>query len=149
MLPIPALPSVLRRVPGVARAQATTRALLALPGRLDRVLRGLEQLDRIDDLVDSAAALPELTTHARVLPELTRNAASLPELAPRMASVEEMVLAIIDYLEKLEPTVEQLTLAAGELHGAVAPISRVARRLPGARRHPGDAPALSPARPAA
>jgi methyl-accepting chemotaxis protein len=80
-----------------------------------------------------AEALTELTKHAESLPELTRHAAALPELAPRVASVELMVQSIIEYLESLQPTVRELTIAAADLQRSVGPIGRIAGRLPGSK----------------
>ena len=44
-----------------------------------------------------------------------------------------MVERIIGYLDTLQPTVDELTHAASDLKNAVAPIGRIAGRLPGSR----------------
>jgi hypothetical protein len=178
------------RLPGVTTAVAVATGVAAIPGRADRVLRGIESLQRLAELdeslrmlstfeeslarladlgasvnrlatavevlpglADSAAALPELTRHAEALArlsdsaaalpdlarhaaaltELTPHAAALPELVPRVQSVELMVESIIGYLGTLQPTVDELTLAASDLQRAVGPIGRIAGRIPGSR----------------
>jgi methyl-accepting chemotaxis protein len=198
------------RLPGVTTAVAVATGVAAIPGRADRVLRGIESLQRLAELdeslrmlstfeeslarladlgasvnrlatavevlpglADSAAALPELTRHAEALArlsdsaaalpelarhaaalteltehaaslteltahaasltELTQHAAALPELVPRVQSVELMVESIIGYLGTLQPTVDELTLAASDLQRAVGPIGRIAGRIPGSR----------------
>ncbi len=178
------------RLPGAGTVTAVVLGVAAIPGRADRVLRGVESLQRLaelDDslrmlstfeqslarladlgasvdrlatavevlpgLADSASALPELTRHAEALAELTqhasalaeltehasalteltRHAAALPELVPRVQSVEQMVETIIGYLDTLQPTVDELTLAASDLQRAVGPIGRIAGRIPGSR----------------
>lgn len=88
------------------------------------------------DLTTHAEALTELTKHAESLPELTRHAAALPELAPRVESVEAMVQGIIEYLDTLQPTVRELTIAAADLQRTVGPIGRIAGRLPGSKVRP-------------
>ena len=169
------------RLPGADIGLSITRRVLAIPVRIDGILRGVESLQM---LADGAAALPELTRHAEALaglaksveslpeltahaaaleeltrhagalaeltihaaalaelpehaatlPELSRHAAALPDLAPRVQSVELMVERILVYLDALQPAVNDLTNAASDLNLAVAPISRIAGRMPGSKR---------------
>ncbi|WP_354698494.1 hypothetical protein DSM112329_04176 [Paraconexibacter sp. AEG42_29] len=178
------------RLPVVGLTLSITQHAVAIPRRIDGILRGIESLavlaenagalpeltrhaEALSRLADSAASLPELTanaaalaelsqhasalseltTHAAALaeltqhagalteltgyaaalPDLTRHAAALPELTPRVQSVELMVEQIISYLETLQPTVNDLTLAASDLNRAVGPIGRIVGRLPGSK----------------
>jgi hypothetical protein len=169
-------------VPGAPLVLGVAGAVLAVPRRLDRVLRGVESLAALPDLVERvealgdltehasqlaeltrhAAALEELTHHASALHDLTRHAASLeelnrhasalpaltehaavlPDLVTRVERVETMVLDVLRDLADLRPTVDALTLAAGDLGRAVDPLGRIAGRLPGGRARGAGRPAL-------
>lgn len=129
-------------LPGLADSAASLPELTKHAAALTELT---EHAGALAELTKHAAALQELTEYAATLPELTQHAAALPELAPRVRSVELMVQKIIGYLETLQPTVDELTLAASDLHRAVGPIGRIAGRLPGSKARTGT-PALDPPR---
>lgn len=116
---------------------------LATLGRLEGALERIAEFGTpLDNLTQPVA---DLAVAARSLPELAVAAQSLPELVTQVKMVEAIVERMDHRLDELTPKLDQIAAFGTELGDdiddlgdALAPISRIASRLPGGRRRRAD-----------
>jgi methyl-accepting chemotaxis protein len=116
---------------------------LSTLGRLEHALERIAEFGTpLDNLTEPVA---DLAVAARSLPELSVAAQSLPELVTQVRLVESIVERMDARLGELTPKLDQIAdfgMGLGseidDLGDALAPISRIASRLPGGRRRQKD-----------
>lgn len=116
---------------------------LATLGRLEHALERIAEFGTpLDNLTEPVA---DLAVAARSLPELAVAAQSLPELVTQVKLVEAIVERMDHRLDELTPKLDQIAAFGTDLGDdiddlgeALAPISRIASRLPGSRRRRSD-----------
>lgn len=124
----------------LADLQDELATLGRLEGALDRIAEFGTPLDNLTEPV------ADLAVAARSLPELAVAAQSLPELVTQVKLVEQIVERMDHRLDELTPKLDQIAAFGTELGDdiddlgdALAPISRIASRLPGGRRRRDEA----------
>lgn len=126
--PLDRLADISETLEGLVALEASLKQLGALEVSLDKIAAVAASLERLADSTES-------------LPELTEAAARLPELVERVRAVEGQVTGIGGQLGQLQPSLDGLAATVAELQGSVvgldgalAPIGRLAGRLPRSRR---------------
>lgn len=125
----------------LADLQDELATLGRLEGALDRIAEFGTPLDNLTQPV------ADLAVAARSLPELAVAAQSLPELVTQVKLVEQIVERMDHRLDELTPKLDQIAAFGtdlgddiDDLGDALAPISRLASRLPGSRRRRDEPP---------
>lgn len=114
----------------------------AIPGDALRALRQIPEIVEATReiaahtalLADVAAALERVSADTRSLPPMREDMARLGNLDEGIERLDDSIDRLSTLMEKILVAVDELNATVEALRGAVAPVARLASRVPGQRK---------------